>query len=79
MDKTKRYVDLALLKWRDLGLSTKMPKIHAIEDHLVKQMSKFKGIGCFTEEFIEQNHQFGFRNNIRTRNMKDKVLSLIHI
>ena len=69
---TDRYVRAVMVKWRDLLLTTKMLKIHGIEDHLVKQMRKFKGIGCFIEDFIEQAHQFGMREECRTANMRDR-------
>ena len=35
-----------------------MPKIHGIEDHLLDQIIKYNGIGCFIEDFIEQAHQY---------------------
>ena len=60
-DLTERYVTAVMVKWRDLRLSTDMLKIHGIEDHLVKQMRDFNGIGCFLEDFVEQAHQFGMR------------------
>ena len=61
-----------MVKWRDLRLSTDMLKIHGIEDHLVKQMRDFNGIGCFLEDFVEQAHQFGMRDEKRTANMPDR-------
>ena len=45
--------------WRNLRLSTKMVKIHGIEDHLLDQIKDYGGIGDFIEDFIEQAHQFG--------------------
>ena len=71
-DLTERYVRAVMVKWRDLRLSTDMLKIHGIEDHLVKQMRDFDGIGCFLEDFVEQAHQFGMRDEKRTANMTDK-------
>ena len=61
-----------MVKWRELRLSTNMLKIHGIEDHLVNQMRKFNGIGCFIEDFIEQAHQFGMKDEKRTANMRDR-------
>ena len=49
-----------------------MLKIHGIEDHLVNQMRKFNGIGCFLEDFVEQVHQFGMKDEKRTANMPDR-------
>mgnify|MGYP000226090647 CR=1 FL=1 len=37
--KTTECIKAVMLKWRDLGMSMKMPKIHAVEDHLLWQMS----------------------------------------
>ena len=71
-DLTERYVTAVMVKWRDLRLSTDMLNIHGIEDHLVKQMRDFNGIGCFLEDFVEQAHQFGMRDEKRTANMPDR-------
>ncbi len=38
-------------------------------------MKKWKGIGCFIEDFIEQAHQFGSKDELRTMNMADKVIA----
>jgi hypothetical protein len=60
-------------KWRDLRLSTKGPKFHLLEDHLAEQMEIWHGIGDFFEDFIEQAHQFGMKDEQRTLNMRDRV------
>lgn len=78
-DLTEKYVRAVMVKWRDLRLSTDMLKIHGIEDHLVKQMRDFDGIGCFLEDFVEQAHQFGMRDEKRTANMTDKNVSTLVI
>ena len=41
-----------------LRLSTKIVKIHGIEDYLLDQIKKYNEIGSFVEKFIEQAHQF---------------------
>ena len=51
----------------------KMVKIHEIEDHLLDQIKKYNGIGCFIEDFIEQAHQFGMLDEKRTANMRDRT------
>ena len=51
----------------------KMPKIHALEDHLIASMEQWNGIGDFLEDFIEQAHQFGMKEEKRTANMRDRV------
>ena len=64
--------------WRNLRLSTKMVKIHGIEDHLLDQIKDYGGIGDFIEDFIEQAHQFGMVDEKRIANMRDrKKLHLI--
>ena len=35
-------------------------------------MRKVNGIGCFIEDFIEQAHQFGMKDEKRTANMQDR-------
>ncbi len=57
-------------------MSMKMPKIHAVEDHLLWQMSLYLGIGDFVEDFIEQAHQIGRTEDNRTRNMRDRRLAV---
>ena len=59
--------------WKNLRLSTKMVKIHGIEDPLLDQIKKYNGIGCFIEDFIEQEHQFDMLDEKRTANMRDRT------
>ena len=40
LDETRRCLHVTTLKWRDLRLSMKMPKIHALEDHLIATMEQ---------------------------------------
>ena len=72
IDLTGRYIRAVMFKWRGLRLSMKLLKIHGIEDHLLPQMERFKGIGDFLEDFIEQAHQFGKDEEARTRNMPNR-------
>jgi hypothetical protein len=73
LDKTRRCLHVMMLKWRDLRLSMKMPKIHALEDHLIATMKQWNGTGDFLKDFIEQAHQFGMKEEKRTTNMRDRV------
>jgi hypothetical protein len=43
-------------------------KVHAIEDHLVEQILRLKGIGDLSEDFIEKSHQDGTIDHSRTKN-----------
>ena len=49
----KRMVAAVMIMWRNLRLSMRGPKIHGMEDHLIEQMKQYKGIGNFTEDFVE--------------------------
>jgi hypothetical protein len=51
----------------------KMPKIHTSEDRLIASTEQWNGIGNFLEDFIEQAHQFGMKEEKRTANMRDRV------
>ena len=61
-----------MLCWRNLRFSSKMPKIHGIEDHLLDQIIMYNGIGCFIEDFIEQAHQYGILEERKSANMRDR-------
>jgi hypothetical protein len=56
-----------------LWSSMNMPKIHGLEDCLIAMMEQWNGIGDFLEDFIEQVHQFGIREEKCTVNMRDRV------
>ena len=45
-------------------------KIHLCEDHMLVQMVRWDGIGNFTEDFVEQGHQFGVKDEARTKGLK---------
>ena len=69
---TKKVVDVLRVKWRDLRLTRGMPKVHALFTHLVPQMQKWNGIGDFLEDFVEQAHQTGVKEEYRTHGMRDR-------
>jgi hypothetical protein len=77
LDETRRCLRVTMMKWRDLRLSTKMPKIHGLEDHFIPMLERWNGIGDFLEDFledfIEQAHQFGMKEEKRMANMRDRV------
>jgi hypothetical protein len=77
MANASKCIKAVMLKWRDLGMSMKMPKIHAVEDHLLWQMALYVGIGDFVKAFIEQAHQIGRTEDIQTRNMRDWRLAAL--
>jgi len=57
--------------WRYLELSMEVPKPHKIEDHWCDQMLWLNGIGDLGEDFMEQAHQDGIRDEGRSRSIKD--------
>ncbi len=70
-EETYKGIALGLKMWRDLDMSV-LPKLHVLEDHLYSQLSLFKGLGDYTEDFVEQAHQVGMREEARTFAMKDR-------
>ena len=56
----------------------KRPKNHGLEDHLMNQMEQMDGIGDFLEDFVEQSHQTGARDEIRTRGLDRAKAFLLH-
>ncbi len=42
-------------------------KVHAIEDHLCDQILQFGGIGDLGEDFMEQSHQDGIKDQKRLK------------
>jgi hypothetical protein len=70
-EETYKGIALALKMWRDFDMSVS-PKLHVLEDHLYSQLSLFKGLGDYSEDFVEQAHQVGIREEARTFAMKDR-------
>mmetsp|Transcript_37163 Transcript_37163/g.40299 ORF Transcript_37163/g.40299 Transcript_37163/m.40299 type:complete len:186 (-) Transcript_37163:186-743(-) len=70
LDTAEKCIDAVVRKWKDLGLSMLGPKWHAVHKHLLFLMRKWLGIGCFTEDHIEQSHQTGMLEERRTGNMR---------
>lgn len=78
IDLTKRMIKAALKLWRCLQLSMQGTKIHGLEDHLLEQMIMYNGIGDFTEDFVEQSHQYGVKDEVRTRSLSRKKAFASH-
>ena len=72
LNNTENCIKCVVKIWRELGLSFKGPKIHAVEDHLLSLMKRWNGIGCFLEDFVEKEHQTGKLEDKRTGNMGNK-------
>jgi hypothetical protein len=65
--KLENFIATAMTLWRGLGNSI-TPKVHAIEDRLVEQVRKLKGISDLSEDLIEKSHQDGIIDHSRTKN-----------
>lgn len=79
VQELKDFIYLGMKLWRDLELSTEAPKPHAIEDHLCDQMLRLNGIGDLGEDWVEQAHQDGIRDEGRSRSFKDRgAAALLH-
>jgi hypothetical protein len=69
--KARRYARKALEVWRILELSV-TPKCHGSEDHACDQLEFLKGLADFCEDWVEQLHQLGLKNNRRTRTIRNR-------
>jgi hypothetical protein len=45
----------------------------------ILQNKVLKGVGDFMEDWVEQPHPFGILNDVRTRNMRDKVEKYVNM
>jgi len=70
-EETRKGISMGLKMWQDLGMSVS-PKLHVLEDHLLSQLSLFKGLGDYNEDFVEQAHQVGIHGEARTFALKDR-------
>jgi hypothetical protein len=48
------------------------PKYHASEDHACDQLELLKGLADFCEDWVEQLHQLGLKNNRRTKTIRNQ-------
>ena len=48
------------------------PKCHASEDHACDQLELLKGLADFCEDWVEQLHQLGLKNNRRTKTIRNR-------
>ena len=75
----RRLVKAVLKMWRNLRMSMSGPKIHALEDHLLQQIERHKGISDFVGDFVEQSHQHGLKDELRTRGLDRARVFLSHL
>ena len=69
--RAREYATKAVAVWRILELSV-TPKCHASEDHACDQLESLKGIADFCEDWVEQLHQLGLKNNRRTKTIRNR-------
>jgi hypothetical protein len=69
--KARRFAEKALAVWRILELSV-TPKAHAGEAHACDQLEFLKGLADFCEDWVEQLHQLGLKNNRRTKTIRNR-------
>jgi hypothetical protein len=67
--KAQEYATKAVTAWQILQLYV-MPK--ASEDHACDQLGSLKGLAGFREDWLEQLHQLGLKNNRRTKTMRNR-------
>jgi beta-lactamase class D len=48
------------------------PKCYGSEDHACDQLEFLKGLADFCEDWVEQLHQLGLKNNHRTRTIRNR-------
>ncbi len=71
IEKAREYVRKALAVWRILDLSV-TPKCHGSEDHACDQLELLKGLADYCEDWVEQLHQLGLKNNQRTKTIRNR-------
>jgi hypothetical protein len=69
--KAREHATKALAVWRMLQLSV-TPKSHGSEHHACDQLELLQGLADFCEDWVEQLHQLGLKNNRRTKGVRDR-------
>jgi hypothetical protein len=69
--KARDYTTKALAVWRILKLSV-TPKCHGSEYHACDQLEFLQGLADFCEDWVEQLHQLGLKNNRRTKGVRNR-------
>ena len=54
IEKLRNIIQKVMLYLRNLRFSSKIPKIHGIEDHLLDQIIKYNGIGCLSKILLNK-------------------------
>ncbi len=69
--KAREYATKSVSVWRVMKLSV-TPKCHASKDHACDQLELLKGLADFCEDWVEQLHQLGLKNNRRTKTIRNR-------
>jgi hypothetical protein len=67
----EEYAAKAVAVWQIMELSV-TPKCHASEDHACDQLEFLKGLADFCEDWVEQLHQLGLKNNRRMKTIRNQ-------
>jgi hypothetical protein len=69
--KAREYATKAKSVWPIMELLV-TPKCHACEDHACDQLELLKGLVDFWEDWVQQLHQLGLKNNRRTKTIRNQ-------
>jgi hypothetical protein len=69
--KAREHATKALALWRMLKLSV-TPKCHGSEHHAADQLEFPQGLADFCEDWVQQLHQLGSKNNQRTKGVRNR-------
>jgi hypothetical protein len=69
--KAREYARKALAGWQILQLFV-TPKCHGSEDQAHDKLELLKGLADFCEDWVEQLHQHGLKNNRRTKTIRNR-------
>jgi hypothetical protein len=69
--KAREHATKALAAWRMLQFSV-TPKSHGSEHHACDQLELLQGLVDFCEDWVEQLHQLGLKNDRRTKGVRDR-------
>jgi hypothetical protein len=69
--KAREYAAKAVAVWWIMKLSVTL-KCPASEDHACDQLELLKGLADFCEDWVEQLHQLGSKNNRRTKTIRNR-------
>lgn len=70
--QVRQLAEAAAKAWRGLKKNVP-PKVHVIEHHIHAHFDLYDGLVDFSEQFVERRHQYGKRDNWRSRGLRNKT------